>query len=77
MVQAYILIQTEVGKARDVAGAIERISGVGRVDAGTGPCDVVVRSEPHTVAELGGLIVIKVQYLRAITQMLTCSVESL
>ena len=32
MVQAYILIQTEVGKARDVAAAIEKIPGVVRVE---------------------------------------------
>ena len=32
MVQAYILIQTEVGKAHDVAAAIGKIPGVVRVD---------------------------------------------
>ncbi len=37
MVQAYILIQTEVGKAHDVAAAIRDIPGVVRVDAVTGP----------------------------------------
>ena len=45
VVQAYILIQTEVGKARDVAAAIDKIEGVVRVDAVTGPYDVVVLAE--------------------------------
>ena len=49
MVQAYILIQTEVGKAHDVAVAIGKIPGVIRVDAVTGPYDVVVLAEAHTV----------------------------
>ena len=62
MVQAYILIQTEVGKARDVAAAIAEIAGVVRVDAVTGPYDVVVLTEAHTVDELGKMIVSKVQY---------------
>ncbi len=45
MVQAYILIQTEVGKARDVAAAIAQIEGVARVDVVTGPYDVIVLTE--------------------------------
>ncbi|MEV6488178.1 Lrp/AsnC ligand binding domain-containing protein [Actinoplanes sp. NPDC051633] len=77
MVQAYILIQTEVGKARDVAAAIHKIAGVVRVDAVTGPYDVVVLTEAHTVDELGRLIVSKVQYVPGITRTLTCSVVNL
>ncbi|BCJ66934.1 Lrp/AsnC ligand binding domain-containing protein [Polymorphospora rubra] len=77
MVQAYILIQTEVGKARDVAAAITDISGVVRVDAVTGPYDVVVLSEAHTVDELGKLIVSRVQMVPGITRTLTCSVVHL
>jgi DNA-binding Lrp family transcriptional regulator len=77
VVQAYILIQTEVGKARDVAAAIDKIAGVVRVDAVTGPYDVVVLTEAHTVDELGRLIVSKVQYVPGITRTLTCSVVNL
>lgn len=77
MVQAYILIQTEVGRARDVAAAIADISGVVRVDAVTGPYDVVVLTEAHSVDELGGLIVSKVQLVQGITRTLTCSVVHL
>lgn len=77
MVQAYILIQTEVGKARDVAGSIADISGVVRVDAVTGPYDVVVLTEARTVDELGKLIVSKVQMVPGITRTLTCSVVHL
>lgn len=77
MVQAYILIQTEVGRARDVAAAIADISGVVRVDAVTGPYDVVVLTQAHTVDELGKLIVSKVQFVPGITRTLTCSVVHL
>jgi DNA-binding Lrp family transcriptional regulator len=77
VVQAYILIQTEVGKARDVAGSIAEISGVVRVDAVTGPYDVVVLTEAHTVDELGKLIVSRVQMVPGITRTLTCSVVHL
>lgn len=77
MIQAYILIQTEVGKARDVAAAITNIPGVVRVDAVTGPYDVVVLTEARNVDELGTLIVSKVQTVPAITRTLTCSVVHL
>lgn len=77
MVQAYILIQTEVGRARDVAATIADIAGVVRVDAVTGPYDVVVLTEAHTVDELGNMIVSKVQLVPGITRTLTCSVVRL
>ena len=77
VVQAYILIQTEVGKARDVAAAIDKIAGVVRVDAVTGPYDVVVLTEAHSVDELGKMIVSKVQLVPGITRTLTCSVVRL
>jgi len=77
VVQAYILIQTEVGRARDVAGSISDIPGVVRVDAVTGPYDVVVLTEANTVDELGKLIVSKVQMVPGITRTLTCSVVRL
>lgn len=77
MVQAYILIQTEVGKAREVAGAIAGVAGVVRVDAVTGPYDVVVLAESGTVDELGKMIVSRVQMVPGITRTLTCSVVNL
>lgn len=77
MVQAYILIQTEVGKARDVAAAIDKINGVVRVDAVTGPYDVVVLGEAHSVDELGQMIVSKIQFVPGITRTVTCSVVNL
>ena len=77
MVQAYILIQTEVGKAREVALAIQDIVGVVRVDAVTGPYDVVVLTEARSVDELGKMIVSKVQLVPGITRTVTCSVVRL
>lgn len=77
MVQAYILIQTEVGKARDVAAAISGIDGIVRVDPVTGPYDVIVLSEARNVDELGKMIVSQVQLVAGITRTLTCSVVHL
>ena len=53
MVQAYILIQTEVGRAADVAREISEIAGVTQAEDVTGPYDVIVRAEAASVDELG------------------------
>jgi len=77
VVQAYILIQTEVGKARDVATAIRGLAGVARVDAVIGPYDVVVFTEARNSDELGKLVVSKVQAIPGITRTVTCTVAHL
>ncbi|HVY11251.1 MAG TPA: Lrp/AsnC ligand binding domain-containing protein [Mycobacteriales bacterium] len=76
-VQAYILIQTEVGKAAAVAAEIAKIKGVTQAEDVTGPYDVIVRSEARNVDELGKLVVAKVQSVAGITRTLTCPVVHL
>ncbi|KFF99278.1 Lrp/AsnC ligand binding domain-containing protein [Streptomyces europaeiscabiei] len=77
MVQAYILIQTEVGKASTVADAISKIPGVVQAEDVTGPYDVIVRAQADTVDDLGRLVVAKVQQVDGITRTLTCPVVHL
>ncbi|GAB3425833.1 Lrp/AsnC family transcriptional regulator [Flindersiella endophytica] len=74
VVQAYILIQTEVGKAADVAQQIAQIKGVTLAEDVTGPYDVIVRAEADNVDDLGRLVVAKVQGVSGITRTLTCPV---
>ena len=74
VVQAYILIQTEVGKAADVAREIADVNGVNMAEDVTGPYDVIVRAEARNVDELGKLVVAKVQAIDGITRTLTCPV---
>lgn len=73
-VQAYILIQTDVGKAAEVAAAISGLEGVTQAEDVTGPYDVIVRAEARNVDELGRLVVSKMQNLEGITRTLTCPV---
>jgi DNA-binding Lrp family transcriptional regulator len=74
MVQAYILIQTEVGKAADVARQISEISGVTQAEGVTGPYDVVVRVSAEDVDDLGKLVASQIQAVAGITRTLTCPV---
>ncbi|MGH4020668.1 MAG: Lrp/AsnC ligand binding domain-containing protein [Pseudonocardiaceae bacterium] len=77
MVQAYILIQTEVGKAAAVAAEIAELPGVTTAEDVTGPYDVIVRAEAETVDDLGQLVVARVQGVDGITRTLTCPVVHL
>ena len=77
VVQAYILIQTEVGKAADVARAVAELKGVTLAEDVTGPYDVIVRAEGANVDELGQMVVSKVQAVPGITRTLTCPVVRL
>ncbi|HWO51298.1 MAG TPA: Lrp/AsnC ligand binding domain-containing protein [Ornithinibacter sp.] len=74
MVQAYILIQTDVGKAASVATAIAALEGVALAEDVTGPYDVIARVEAKTVDELGKLVIAKIQDVEGITRTLTCTV---
>lgn len=77
MVQAYILVQTEVGKAAAVASEIANIAGVISAEDVTGPYDVIVRAEADDVDLLGQLVVAQVQGVNGITRTLTCPVVHL
>ena len=74
MVHAYILVQTEVGKAADVAVQIGQISGVTQAEDVTGPYDVIVRAEADNVDDLGKLVVAQFQGVPGITRTLTCPI---
>lgn len=73
-VQAYILVQTEVGKAADVATAIGAIDGVKLAEDVTGPYDVIVRAEGASMDELGALVLSQIQSVPGITRTLTCPI---
>ena len=74
VVQAYILVQTAVGKATEVTTAIRGISGVTLAEDVTGPYDVVVRVEAASMDELGALVIKRVQSVPDITRTVTCPV---
>jgi len=76
-VRAYILIQTEVGKAASVASEMSGIDGVISADDVTGPYDVIAVAEAPSVDDLGKMVVSRVQLIEGITRTLTCPVVNL
>ena len=76
-VSAYVLIQTEVGKAADVATEVREIDGVVSADDVTGPYDVIARAEADSMDDLGKMVVSRIQMIDGITRTLTCPVVNL
>ena len=75
--KAYVLIQTEVGKAAIVADEVRVIVGVDDADDVTGPYDVIVKASSEDVDSLGKLVVAKIQAVDGIPRTLTCPVVNL
>ena len=76
-VNAYVLIQTEVGKAATVARTVASLEGVVSAEGVTGPYDVIARAEATTVDELGQMVVGRIQLIDGIIRTVTCPVVNL
>jgi len=72
MLRAYVLIETEVGKTKQVTEAIRRLKGVVSVDLVTGPYDAIAIVEGETLAELGEFVTAKVHPISGISRTVTC-----
>ena len=76
-VQAYVLIQTEVGRAATVARTVASLDGVIAAEGVTGPYDVIVRTQAASVDDLGRMVVSHIQLIEGITRTVTCPVVNL
>jgi DNA-binding Lrp family transcriptional regulator len=76
-VSAYVLIQTEVGKASQVTKAVNDLSGIVQVDGVTGPYDVIARADSVDLDELAKQVVMPIQEVEGVTRTLTCPVLQL
>ncbi len=74
MVEAFMLIQTEVGRAEVVAKQLSALPGVLASEYVTGPYDVIARIGAASSAELTSGVVPSVQQVTGITRTLTCPV---
>ncbi len=75
--QAYVLIQTDVGRSAQVAEEVGAIEGVIAAHNVTGNYDVIVLAEAGSMDDLGRLVVNKIQLINGITRTTTCSVVHL
>jgi DNA-binding Lrp family transcriptional regulator len=72
--KAYVLIETIVGKNRDVISALKEIKEVTWVDLVTGPFDLIAVVEAASLAEVGQVLTARIHPIRGITRTVTCLV---
>ena len=77
MIAAYILIQTQPGKAAVVAAALRDLPGVAETASLAGPYDVIARAQARDIDELAKLVTSPVQTLDGVSRTITCPVVHL
>ena len=77
MIEAYVLIQTEIGRAAKVAAEVKEIPGVTRAEVLTGPYDVLALAAATDLHSLGKLAVGEIQAVNGVSRTVTCPVVHL
>jgi DNA-binding Lrp family transcriptional regulator len=74
MLNAYVLIETEVGKVAHVVQALTDLDGVQVAEDLAGPYDVIARIQAPGLDRLGRLVASRIQAVDGVTRTLTCTV---
>ncbi len=70
--KAFVLIETAVGKTKEVITSLKQLEGIKSVDTVTGPYDVISVIEAETLNEIGDLITGKIHAIDGISRTVTC-----
>ncbi len=77
MIAAYILIQTQAGKAATVAATLRDLPGVSETASLAGPYDVIARAQARDINELAKLVTSRAPALDGVTRTISCPVVHL
>jgi len=70
-VEAYVFVECDHGKSRDVGNKIEKIAGVESAKTVTGPYDVIVLVAASNFKVLGDVVIKKIQAIQGVKRTLT------
>jgi len=70
--KAFVLIETAVGKTKEVTSTIKQLEGVKSVDGVTGPYDIIAIIEGETLNDIGDLVTGKIHPITGISRTVTC-----
>jgi len=70
--KAFILIETTIGKTKEVTASIEQLAGVKSVDTVTGPYDIIAIIEGENLNDIGDLVTGKIHPISGISRTVTC-----
>jgi DNA-binding Lrp family transcriptional regulator len=74
MAKAFVLIETMVGRTREVVTGLEKADGIATVDAVTGPYDIIATVEADTLNEIGNVVTQIIHPVGGISRTVTCLV---
>ena len=72
--KAFVLIETAVGKSRDVVTVLGKIKGVTSVDTVTGPYDIIAIIEGKSLNDIGDIVTGEIHPIAGISRTVTCLV---
>ena len=72
MAKAFILVETAVGKTKEVLDKLENLGGVVSVDAVTGPYDIIAIIESESLNDIGDLVTTKIHPVAGVARTVTC-----
>ena len=72
--KAFVLIETVVGRNKEVVTALKQLEGVKSVNTVTGPYDVIATVEGETLNDIGDLVTAKIHPIAGISRTVTCLV---
>jgi DNA-binding Lrp family transcriptional regulator len=70
--KAFVLIETAVGKTKEVVSILSKIEGLKSVDTVTGPYDVIAILEAGNLNDIGDLITGEIHAIEGISRTVTC-----
>jgi DNA-binding Lrp family transcriptional regulator len=72
--KAFVLIETAVGRNREVTAALKKLKGVTSADLVTGPYDVIAVVEALSLSEVGDVVTARIHPIPGISRTVTCLV---
>ena len=70
--KAYLLVETAVGKTRDVATTLRGLEGIDSVDVVTGPYDIIAVIAGDDMTVVGNLVTEKIHTVQGVVRTVTC-----
>ena len=70
--KAFVLIETAVGRTKEVVTALRKLKGVNSVDTVTGPYDIIVILHGESLNDIGNLVTGEIHPIPGISRTVTC-----
>jgi len=70
--KAFVLIETVVGRNKEVVTALKQLEGMESVSVVTGPYDIIAIIEGETLNDIGDLVTAKIHPITGISRTVTC-----